>query len=112
MSEAASPRLWGALSGVIGLLVFAVFVAAGSPQRGVVGAFSTFALMMAVRIRWDRRTSPNFWMMVGLMAAAHAIVLILAGAPYQRVPGMVFLPFVFLDIFVMVWLLGRLKRVS
>ncbi|WP_183925815.1 hypothetical protein [Sphingomonas sp. BK069] len=46
------------------------------------------------------------------MATAHAIVLILVEGPYQRVPGMAFLPFAFLDIFVMVWLLGRLKRVG
>jgi hypothetical protein len=46
------------------------------------------------------------------MAAAHGITLILVGGPYQRVPGIAFLPFVILDIFVMVWLLGRLKRVG
>lgn len=104
------PRLWGLLLGFISVAVFFVFVAIGMPQRGLIAAYSTFALSVSVRIKWDKRTATAFWPTVALMLLAHCLVVLLAFGPYERRPAAMYAPLTIADIFLIVWVLGRVAR--
>jgi len=110
MGATVSPRLWGLLLGILSVAVFFVFVAMGMPQRGLIAAYSTFALTMSVRICWDKRSAAAFWPTVALLLLAHCLVVLFAFGPYERRPAIIYAPFTIADIFLIVWLISRVTR--
>jgi hypothetical protein len=102
-----SPRVWGLILGIASLVVFASFVAAGWPEQGKIAAFSTFALSVAVRIRWDRRKSSAFVPIVAALIAAHLFLVLGVHWSPERNPAALFSPFAIADIFIMAWVIGR-----
>ncbi len=102
-----SPRVWGVVLGLASLVVFVVFVAAGWPEQGKVAAFSTFALSVAVRIRWERRKSSAFVPIVAVLIAAHLFLVSGVRWSPERNPAALLSLFAIADIFIMAWVIGR-----
>ena len=107
MTDDMSVRLFGALVGILIVTVFFGFVAAGSPERGFVAAYSTLCLIFGVRTQWDRSKAASFWWTVLALVFAHGAAVYFADGPYKRYPPAIFAPFAIADIYLVYWLLGR-----
>jgi hypothetical protein len=104
------PQQWGYPVGAVGLAVMFAFVAAGDEEAAGAAAVSTgvvIATALICRPLWRRIW---FWIVMGLVALAHAAAVFLVPWPDELVPGVQLVAIGFADIaavLALMWLLGK-----
>lgn len=101
---------WKVSYTLVCLSVFGVFAAFSQPDRGVVAGFSTAAIVLAARIRWDLHVSMWFWSTIGTLFVVHAALVYAWGWRITIKPTIILAPLALLDFVAVISLLFFLER--
>jgi hypothetical protein len=93
------------------LAVFATFAASGHSDMGVVAGFSTAAIVLVARMRWDLRSRPWFWIYLFAIVLAHALLVWTWGVKIDVHPTILLAPFVIVDFAILMTGMFALARV-
>lgn len=102
-SGGISPKLWGALLGLGGLMLFFGFVALDDPARGELSAFSFFAIAMSIRMTWKDHSHGWYVPLYVGIAVAHILAIWLIPWQWRSVPALTFFPVVIAEIWLIVF---------
>lgn len=93
------------------LVVFGIFAAFSQPDRGVVAGFSTAAIVLAARLRWDVRNTTWFWGAIGTIALAHAVLVYVWGWSISVKPTILLAPLALADFIIIISAIFLVERV-
>lgn len=92
------------------LSVFGVFAAFSQPDRGVVAGFSTAAIVLAAKIRWDLHNRVWFWCTIGTMFVVHAVLVYAWGWRITIKPTILLAPLALMDFIIVISLIFFVER--
>lgn len=108
-----SPNGWGAAAGLLAVMIFFSFVAAGYPEQGKIAAFSVCALAGVVGFNWPYRNETWFRGLVAVFLLLH--VLLVAIPDWRLERGAALLtsgPATVLDFVVMMLAVTALRKLT
>ncbi|MDZ7895216.1 MAG: hypothetical protein U5M50_09840 [Sphingobium sp.] len=105
-----SPKAWGALLGFGSLVLFFLFVALDDPARGVLSAFSFFAIAMSVLVTWKSRNYGWYAPLIAGISLVHVIAIWLIPWQWRSVPALMFLPVIIVEIWLIALAVSALDK--